>query len=80
MTRDEITDKITQIVADVAKLDGAGAVSLDGDIYRDLGVKSTAALDLLLSLEEQFDVQIPDEQFGDARTVTALAKLIGELQ
>ena len=39
-----------------------------------------AALDLLLSLEEEFEVSIPDQAFGDARTVSSLASLIGELR
>jgi acyl carrier protein len=76
----DINSKLKQIIADIAKIEDASAIPNDGDLYRDLGVKSTAALDLLLTLEEEFDVQIPDESFGDARTVSSLAALIGELQ
>jgi len=75
----ELTSRVAEVVARVAKVDDPSSIGTELDLYRDVGVKSTAALDLLLSLEEEFDVQIPDEAFGDARTVTLLAGLIGEL-
>jgi acyl carrier protein len=73
-------DKIREIVARVAKADDPSTLSAEADLYRDLGVKSTAALDLLLSIEEEFDVSIPDDSFADARSIKALAELVGELQ
>jgi acyl carrier protein len=68
------------VVARVAKVKDPAAIDSEKDLYRDIGVKSTAALDLLLSLEEEFNVTIPDQEFGDARTVSSLANLIGALQ
>jgi acyl carrier protein len=78
MTQDELSTRVAKVVAKVAKLDGQ-AIAADKDLYRDIGVKSASALDLLLSLEEEFNVSIPDQQFGDARTVASLASLIGGL-
>jgi acyl carrier protein len=76
---DELSSRVAQVVARIAKIADPAAIPGDKDVYRDLGVKSTAALDLLLSLEEEFNVAIPDQQFGDARTVSSLASLIGTL-
>lgn len=72
----DIEAKIRTVVAQVAKVQDPAAISADGDLYRDLGVQSTAALDLLLSLEDEFGVTIPDEEFGEARTVGSLTRLI----
>jgi acyl carrier protein len=80
MTRDEMSSRVMGVVARVAKIEDASSIARDQDLYRDIGVKSTAALDLLLSLEEEFDVSIPDQDFGDARTVTLLVNLIGALR
>ncbi|HZS40684.1 MAG TPA: acyl carrier protein [Polyangia bacterium] len=75
-----IETRVRSIVARVAKLDGDGAaLNADADLFRELGVESTAALDLLLSLEEEFGVSIDDQAFGDSRTVNALAALVGKL-
>ena len=80
MTQDELSNRIAVVVARVAKVKDPAVIASDKDLYRDIGVKSTAALDLLLSLEEEFNVTIPDQAFGDARTVSSLVDLIGGLQ
>lgn len=80
MTREEMSSRVVGVVARIAKIEDPSAIPSDQDLYRDIGVKSTAALDLLLSLEEEFNVSIPDQEFGDARTVSSLVKLIGALQ
>ncbi len=76
----ELEGRVRSVVVKVAKLDGARAqFSPDADLFRELGVESTAALDLLLSLEEEFAISIPDQRFGDARTLKALTALVAEL-
>lgn len=76
---EEMLSRVGGVVAEVAKIEDASSVDATKDIYMDLGVQSTAALDLLLSLEDEFEVQIPDEAFGEARTVTQLAELVKSL-
>jgi acyl carrier protein len=56
-----------------------GGFRAESDLYREVGVKSLAALDLLLSLEEEFRLSIADEAFGEARTVAKLVALVGML-
>lgn len=48
----------------------------DKDLFRELGIKSSAALELLLSLEDEFGRSISDEDFNEARTISALARLM----
>jgi acyl carrier protein len=74
-----VEDKIRAIVRRVAPYVGE---SFDGsaDLYREVGVKSLAALDLLLSLEEEFGVTIEDEAYGEARSVHKLATLVRSLR
>jgi acyl carrier protein len=74
----ETETKIRSIVTRIAKLDDGFSAS--ADLFRDLGVKSVAALDLLLSLEEEFGVTIPDDAFGDARSVERLVVLVDGLR
>ena len=75
-----MSSKVMGVVARIAKIKDPSEIPGDQDLYREIGVKSTAALDLLLSLEEEFSVTIPDQDFGDARTVTSLVNLIGTLR
>lgn len=80
MSRDEATSIVQRIVAEVARVRDPATVPVDRDLYREVGIRSTAALDLLLSLEDEFGVAIPDERFGDARTVSLLVDLLGDLR
>jgi len=76
---EEIEDKIKSIVAQIAKRDDHANLPAEADIFTELGVSSVAGLDLLLTLEEAFGVSIPDEAFGDARTISRLTHLIRAL-
>ena len=76
----DVDRRVRAIVARVAKLGGDGAqLDANADLFRELGVESTAALDLLLSLEEEFGVSIEDSAFNDARTLAALNALVEKL-
>jgi len=57
-----------------------GVMPVDADVFRDLGVESTAALDLLLSLEDEFGISVPDDAFSSARTISKMTALIEELR
>jgi acyl carrier protein len=70
--------KVRSIIERIARIEPG--FSATADIFRELGVKSAAALDLLLSLEEEFNVAISDDAFGDARTVIQIVALISGLQ
>ena len=76
---DAIEARVRTVVGKVAKKGDAQTFAADADLFRELGVESTAALDLLLSLEEEFSISIPDQAFGDARTIAALSALVVEL-
>lgn len=73
-----LEEKISVIVRRVAPHVAPG-FDTSADLYRELGVKSIAALDLLLSIEEELGVSIPDEDFGEARSVDKLAALARRL-
>ncbi len=78
MTASGVEEKVREILQRVGKL--APGFSGTADIFRELGVKSAAALDLLLSLEEEFGITIADDAFGEARTTVRLVEMINELK
>lgn len=77
-TADPIEEGVRVLIARIARI--APGFSTTADIFFELGVKSASALDLLLSLEDEFGVSIADEAFGDARTVEKLVELIAGLK
>jgi acyl carrier protein len=78
MSASAIEDGIRAILQRIAKLEPGW--SAQADIFRELGVKSAAALDLLLSMEEEFGIQIGDDAFGEARTTEKLVALVATLK
>ena len=54
------------------------SITLDTQIAEDLGADSLDVVDLLMTLEDEFDVEIPDEEVENIKTVGNLAKYIEE--
>ena len=69
-------DRITEIVCGVGKLSYVGP---DDDFYL-AGLSSINALELLLELEEECEVSIPDDEFITARSPRALFAVIDRLK
>lgn len=60
----------------------SGTDKFDGEthIARDLGLDSMAVMDLVMELEDQYDVSIPLDKIAETETVKQLAVLILGLQ
>jgi acyl carrier protein len=52
----------------------------NADLYRDLGMPSVKAMELLLRLEETFNVSVPDDSFVEATSIRKLTDMIAGLQ
>ena len=54
-------------------------VTADTDIVRDLDVDSLALMNIVMELEDKFDVSIPLDRLAPVRTAGDLAALLREL-
>ena len=52
------------------------AVTMEASITEDLGADSLDVVDLVMSIEESFDVEIPDEEVENIKTVGDIVKYI----
>lgn len=46
------------------------------DLYEVLGIDSMQAMDLLTDLEDAFDVEIPDYELQEVRTMASIADIV----
>ena len=81
MTRDELKMRLKRLLVEGLKLEGIEPESIqDGEpiFVEGLGLDSIDALELVVLVEEQFRVVIPDEEVGKAAfaSVNALADYI----
>ena len=74
-----VFEKIRDILCNQFDVD-EDAVTLSTRISEDLGADSLDAVDMLMSLEDEFDVEIPDEEIENIRTVGDLVAYIEEHQ
>ena len=74
-----VFEKIRDILCNQFDVD-EDSVTLSTRISEDLGADSLDAVDMLMSLEDEFDVEIPDEEIENIRTVGDLVSYIEEHQ
>lgn len=70
---------LTRVMTLVRETGHISDITPDEDFY-DAGFTSLRSLELLLQLEAEWDVNIPDEQFIAARSVRSLGELITRLK
>lgn len=70
-----IFDKIKEILADQLDAD-IDDMTMDTDIAKDLGADSLDVVELLMSIEDEFSVEIPDEEIENIKTIGELVEYI----
>lgn len=72
-----IFEKVSEILAE--QLDAeAGSITADTKLVEDLGADSLDVVDLVMTLEDEFDMEIPDEDIENVRTVGDIVKYLEE--
>ena len=72
-----VFEKMKQILADQLDAD-IDSITLETDIQDDLGADSLDVVELLMSIEDEFDIEIPDEQIENLKTVGQVVDYITE--
>src|ERR1700758_205454 len=78
MTAVDIEPQVRTLIARLARIDDD--FRADADVFRELGLRSASALDLVLQLEEDFDISIDDDAFATTRTLEQMAALVAHLR
>ena len=70
-----IFEQLQEIIADQLELD-VEEVTYDSHILDDLGADSLDVVDLVMSIEDEFCIEVPDEALENIRTVEDMVKFI----
>jgi acyl carrier protein len=68
MSQTEVFDKVKKIVADQLSVE-ADTIKPESNFSNDLGADSLDTVELVMALEEEFDIEIPDEAAEKITTV-----------
>jgi len=77
MNKDEILEKVQAIVADQLGLNKA-QVKSDANFSSELGADSLDVVELVMALEEAFNIEIPDESAAEISTVQDAVDFIAD--
>ena len=70
-----VLEKVKAILAEQFDVE-EDSLTPESNIVEDLGADSLDVVDLLMTLEDEFDVEIPDEEIENIRTIGTLVKYI----
>ncbi|MBR2042682.1 MAG: acyl carrier protein [Oscillospiraceae bacterium] len=70
-----VFEKVREILCDQLDIDPE-EVTLDTNIIDDLGADSLDLVDFVMSLEDEFDQEIPDEDIESIRTIGDIVSYI----
>ena len=70
-----VFEKIRDIIVEQLDVE-EDKVTIEASITEDLGADSLDVVDLVMSIEESFDIEIPDEEVENIKTVGDIVKFI----
>ena len=74
-----VLEKVIDIIAEELSVDPS-EITEDSDLVEDLDADSLAVLDLVMSIEDAFNVEIPDTEVENLKTVGEIVQFIEEHQ
>lgn len=76
----DIFEKVKDLIADQLDVDDKESITNDSSITDDLGADSLDVVDLVMALEDEFGVEIPEDQVENIKTVGDIVKYIEDKQ
>ncbi len=70
-----ILEKIKKILSEQFSVEES-SITPNTDIAEDLGADSLDVVDILMSIEDEFEIEVPDEEVSNIRTVGELVSYI----
>lgn len=70
-----VLEKVKAILAEQFDVED-DKITADTDLQEDLGADSLDVVDLLMSIEDEFEVEVPDEEIENIKTVGSLVSYI----
>ena len=72
-----VFEKITAIICEQFELN-ADKVTEDSNLIGDLGLDSLDVIDLAMSVEDEFDIEVPDDAIDGIKTVGDFVRFVEE--
>ena len=71
-----IFEKVQKLLAEALNIDDPAKITMQSNIVQDLGADSLDMVELLMSLEDNFGITVPDDVANNLVTVEAIVNYI----
>ena len=71
-----VFEKVKSLLADKLNVADPDSITMESNIVTDLHADSLDVVDMLMSLEEEFNISVPDDIANELVTVGAIVKYI----
>lgn len=78
MDRTEIFEKIKDIVIDQLGVEDPDKIQMDTSMTRDLEADSLYVIEVIMAIEEEFDIEIPDEEAEQFSTMEDIVNYVAD--
>ena len=72
-----VFDKVREIIAEQLDVD-TEEITLDTNLIKDLEADSLDAVEIIMALEDEYDIEIPDEVAEEFTTVGDIVKCVAD--
>ncbi|MBP3691973.1 MAG: acyl carrier protein [Clostridia bacterium] len=72
-----ILEKLIEIVSEQLDIDAA-TITADTNLIEDLGVDSLDIVEMFMEVQDEFDIEIPDEDVDSIKTIGDMADYIAK--
>ncbi len=69
-------EKISSIISEQLSIDDVDTITLDTSLTEDLEADSLDAVEVIMALEDEFGIEIPDEEAEHFKTIGDICKFI----
>lgn len=70
-----ILDEVREILSQQLDVD-ASSIEMESNLADDLGADSLDAIDIVMSIEDQYSIEVPDETIAEMKTVEDIVSFI----
>lgn len=71
-----VFEKIVDILAEQLDIENKNTITMDSELVDDLGADSLDSIDIVMSVEDEFGIEVPDEVIENMKTVSDIVDYI----
>lgn len=71
-----VFEKVKEILAEQLDIENAEAITMDSLLVEDLGADSLDSIDIVMSIEDEFKLEVPDEVIENMGSVSDIVNYI----